>query len=32
MLTVGGAAAKQATSDIPIVFAISSDPLGTGRF
>jgi putative ABC transport system substrate-binding protein len=30
MLTVGGAAAKQATSDIPIVFAISSDPLGTG--
>src|SRR5712671_2237695 len=30
MLTVGGAAAKQATSVIPIVFAISSDPLGTG--
>jgi len=30
ILTVGGAAAKQATSVIPIVFAISSDPLGTG--
>jgi putative ABC transport system substrate-binding protein len=30
IVTVGGAAAKQATSDIPIVFAISSDPLGTG--
>jgi putative ABC transport system substrate-binding protein len=25
-----GTAAKQATSDIPIVFAISSDPVGTG--
>jgi putative ABC transport system substrate-binding protein len=30
ILTVGGTAAKQATSDIPIVFAISSDPVGTG--
>jgi putative tryptophan/tyrosine transport system substrate-binding protein len=30
ILTVGGTSAKQATSDIPIVFAISSDPLGTG--
>jgi putative ABC transport system substrate-binding protein len=30
MLTVGGASAKQATSDIPIVFAISADPVGTG--
>lgn len=30
LVTVGGASAKQATSDIPIVFAISSDPLGTG--
>jgi putative ABC transport system substrate-binding protein len=30
ILTVGGTSAKQATSDIPIVFAISSDPVGTG--
>ncbi len=30
MLTVGGTVAKQATSEIPIVFAISSDPVGTG--
>jgi putative ABC transport system substrate-binding protein len=30
ILTVGGTAAKQATSDIPIVFAISSDPVGSG--
>jgi putative ABC transport system substrate-binding protein len=30
MLTVGGTSAKQATSDIPIVFAISADPVGTG--
>ena len=29
-MTVGGTAAEQATSDIPIVFAISSDPVGTG--
>jgi putative ABC transport system substrate-binding protein len=30
ILTVGGASAKQATSVIPIVFAIASDPVGTG--
>jgi putative ABC transport system substrate-binding protein len=30
ILTVGGAAAKQATSTIPIVLAISADPVGTG--
>jgi putative ABC transport system substrate-binding protein len=30
ILTVGGTTAKQATSEIPIVFAISADPLGTG--
>ena len=30
ILTVGGTSAKQATSVIPIVFAISSDPVGTG--
>jgi putative tryptophan/tyrosine transport system substrate-binding protein len=30
ILTVGGTAAKQATSDIPIVLAISADPVGTG--
>jgi putative ABC transport system substrate-binding protein len=30
IVTVGGHAAKQATSTIPIVFAISADPLGTG--
>jgi putative ABC transport system substrate-binding protein len=30
ILTVGGTSARQATSDIPIVFAISADPLGTG--
>lgn len=30
IVTVGGMAAKQATSTIPIVAAISADPLGTG--
>jgi putative ABC transport system substrate-binding protein len=30
ILTVGGTSARQATSDIPIVFAISADPLSTG--
>jgi putative ABC transport system substrate-binding protein len=30
ILTVGGASAKQATSVIPIVFAISTDPVGSG--
>jgi putative ABC transport system substrate-binding protein len=30
IVTVGGHAAKRATSSIPIVFAISADPLGTG--
>jgi putative ABC transport system substrate-binding protein len=30
ILTVGGTTAKQATSDIPIVMAISSDPVGSG--
>lgn len=30
IVTVGGTVAKRATSAIPIVFAISADPLGTG--
>jgi putative ABC transport system substrate-binding protein len=30
ILTVGGTIAKQATSDIPIVFALAADPLGQG--
>ena len=30
ILTVGGAVARQATSDIPIVLAISADPIGIG--
>ena len=30
ILTAGGADAKKATSVIPIVFAISADPVGTG--
>ena len=30
IVCVGGETAKRATSEIPVVFAISSDPLGTG--
>jgi putative ABC transport system substrate-binding protein len=30
IVTVGGTIAKQATSDIPIVFALAADPLGQG--
>jgi putative ABC transport system substrate-binding protein len=30
IVTVGGTTAKQATSDIPIVFALAGDPIGQG--